>query len=262
MKIAISGRLWETPQGYSSSLLQQIEVAAELGYQGVEARYPLIPEMSEWDAIKESLARHNIELVFAPAAGVPSTPAAREDLIRVLDFLQHCGARFLKLIPMTEADHDAMRLAADLGAERGIKVLAQLHAETLTDTVARTEQFFQALNHPNLGLIFDAAHIPFSEEISIAEAATRLWPWIELVNLQSYKPAEASDGMQHSSINGREWSLALPGDAEGTDLSAAIGVLRRLGYDGWLTVMPAVDASTSALEVARAYRSWLATQIA
>ena len=97
-----------------------------------------------------------------------------------------------------------MRLAADLGAERGIRVLSQLHANTLTDTVERTERFFNVLDHSNLGLIFDAAHIPFSEEISIEEAIARLWPWIEHVNLQSYKPARDDDGLQHFSINGRD----------------------------------------------------------
>ena len=257
MKLALSGRLWETPHGYTNSLLEQIQIAAQLGYQGIEARYPLIPETSEWGAIKKSLARHNIELVFAPAAGVPSTPAAREDLIRVLDFLQHCGARFLKLIPMVEADHDAMRLAADLGAARGIRVLSQLHANSLTDTVERTERFFQTLNHLNLGLIFDASHIPFSEETSIGEAVVRLRPWIKLVNLQSYKPAEESDGLQHVSINGRQWSLSLPDDAGGTDLKTTIEVLRHHDYDGWLTVMPAVDPSASPLNVARAYRAFM-----
>ena len=257
MKLALSGRLWETPHGYTNSLLEQIQIAAQLGYQGVEARYPLIPEASEWDAIKESLAERKVELVFAPAAGVPSTPAARDDLIRVLDFLRHCAARFLKLIPIQKDDHDAMRLAADLGATRGIRVLTQLHANTLTDTVERTEQFFQTLNHPNLGLIFDAAHIPFSEETLIEEAVVRLRPWIKLVNLQSYKPAEESDGLQHVSINGRQWSLSLPDDAGGTDLKTTIELLRHHDYDGWLTVMPAVDPSTPPLDVARAYHAFM-----
>jgi len=258
MQLALSGRLWETSQGSASTLLQQIEIAAELGYQGIEARYPLIPEANEWDAIKATLARHKIKLVFSPAAGVPSTPSARDDLIRVLDFLRHCGGPWLKLIPMNEADHDAMRLAADLGAERGVRVLSQLHANSLTDTVERTERFFQILNHPNLGLILDASHIPFSEEISVEEAVARLSPWIELVNLQSYKPARDDDGLQHFEINGREWSLAMPGDARGTDLKTTIELLRRYEYNGWLVVMPAVEGSTPSLNVARAYRDFVA----
>ena len=257
MQLALSGRLWETPNGYSSTLIEQIQIAADLNYQGIEVRYPLIPPASDWGLLKNALIHHKIELVFAPASGVPSTPEARDDLIRVLDFLQYCDAPFLKLIPTQESDHDAMRLAADLGAERGIRVLTQLHANTLTDTVENTVRFFETLGHPNLGLIFDAAHIPFSEEISIGAAIARLWPWIELVNLQSYKPARDDDGLKHVSINEREWSLALPGDANGTDLSTTIGILQRLGCDGWLTVMPAVDGRIPPTQVARAYIEFL-----
>lgn len=256
MKIALSGRLWES-EAHRNTLVEQIAIAAELGYEGIEARYPVIPEHSEWDSVKETLARHNVELVFAPGAGVPSTPESRDDLIRVLDFLRHCGGRFLKIIPKAEGDHDAMRLAADLGAERGIRVLSQYHSNSLTDTVEKSEKFFQTLEHPNLGLIWDTCHIPFSEESSIEDAVARLWPWIELVNLQSYKSATEGDGLQHVAINGREWSLALPGDPDGTDLKTTIAVLQQRGYDGWLVVMPAVDPSMEPLAVARAYRNFV-----
>lgn len=130
MKLALSGRLWETPQTSATTLLQQIQIAAELSYQGIEARYPLVPEAGEWDAIEVALNYHNIELVFAAAAGVPSTPEALEDLVHVFDFLQYCGGKFLKLISTQEGDYDAMWLAAELTGARGIRVLTQLHANT------------------------------------------------------------------------------------------------------------------------------------
>jgi sugar phosphate isomerase/epimerase len=256
MKLALSGRLWES-EAHRNTLFEQIAIAAELGYAGIEARYPVIPEKSQWDAIKDALRSHNVELVFAPGAGVPSTPEKREDFIRVLDFLKHCGAPFIKQIPTGENDHEAMRLAADLGAERGIRVLTQYHSNSLTDTVEKTENFFQTLEHPNLGLIWDSCHIPFSDTVSIEEAIGRLWQWIELVNLQSYKPSTPDDGLQHAAINGKEWSLALPDDAAGTDLKTTVEVLKQRGYDGWLVVMPAVDPTMQPLDVARAYRDFL-----
>jgi sugar phosphate isomerase/epimerase len=257
MKLALSGRLWETSQGYTNTLTDQIKIAADLGYHGVEARYPLIPSPGELEGVRDALQQHSIELVFAPAAGVPNSEEKKADFIRVLDALKHMGARYLKQIPGSESDLDGMRLAADLGAERGIKILPQLHSNSLTDTVERCEQFFKAANHPNLGLIFDACHLPFTVDTPIEEAVQRLLPWIELVNLQSYKPSSDSDGLQHANINGRDWSLALPSDRAGTDLATAVRALQHGGYDGWLIAMPAVDPSMDPMVVARAYHDFL-----
>ena len=75
MKLAPSSKLWETLQGSASTLPQQIQTVAELGYQGIEMRYPLIPEAGESNAIKVALHQHNIELTLAPRANVPSTLA-------------------------------------------------------------------------------------------------------------------------------------------------------------------------------------------
>jgi sugar phosphate isomerase/epimerase len=260
MKLALSGRPWES-EAHRNTLLDQIKIAADIGYTGIEARYPVIPEKNQWDAVKSTLGAHNIALVFAPAAGVPNTPEKREDFIRVLDFLQHCGAPFLKIIPTQEGDVEAMRIGADLGAERGIKVLSQYHSNSLTDTAERCEKFFAAANHPNLGLIWDSGHIPFTDSVSIEEGIERLWKWIELVNLQSYKPSTEDDGLQHFKVTDGEWSLALPGDPDGTDLKSTIEILKTRGYNGWLTVMPAVDASQHPMDVACAYYDFAAPLI-
>jgi sugar phosphate isomerase/epimerase len=260
MKIALSGRLWETPQGPSQNLEQQIEAAAALGYEGFEIRYPLLPQKSEWEKTRDLLLRHNMQHVFSAAGGTPSTPDKRDDFIRVLDTAAFLGAKYIKQIPRDdESEIAAMRVAADLGAERGIKIVSQYHSNSLTDTVEKTERFFEKLDHPNVGIIFDACHIPFTESpvLSIEEVATRLRPWIDLANLQTYKPSVEGDGLMHTKINGREWSLALPGEEDGTDLRAALGVLRSQGYDGWLMVMPAVDPSQQPLEVAKSYRDFL-----
>jgi sugar phosphate isomerase/epimerase len=256
MKLALSGRLWETGGGYTANFREQIEIAAELGYDGVEMRYPLVPARGEWDDVRAALRQARLELVFAPAAALPTTDEKKADLLRVLDALQFLGGRYLKLLPKSEDELDAMRLTAELASERGIQLVSQLHANTLTDTIARTRSTLEALAGSNVGLIFDACHIPFVEEAGIAEAVQRLAPWIKIVNLQSYKPARADDGLGHIDINGREWSLALPGDAQGTDLAEAVRQTQQSGFDGWYVAMPAVDASMQPLDVARAYKQF------
>lgn len=256
MKLALSGRLWESAQGYTSNFNEQIQIAADLGYDGIEMRYPLIPERNEWDATRQRLEKAGITLVFAPAM-IPRDEAGYEDATRVLDALKAMGGSYLKVIPSAEGDVEVMRRVADLGAERGIKVASQLHANTMTDTVARTESFLTAANHDNLGLIFDACHIPFVEELPIDTAVQRLKKWIWIANVQSYKLAAEGDGLQRSNIGGRDWVLALPGDPEGTDLATSMRSLKSAGYDGWVTVMPAVDPTWDPIDVAKSYRDFL-----
>lgn len=259
MKLALSGRLWETPQGPSLSLLEQIEAVAKLGYTGIEIRYPILPGEEELEATREALLQHKIHAVFSAAGGAPTTPEKETDFIRVLDTIKYLGGQFVKQIPKSQADREAMRLAADLGAERNIKVLVQYHSNAETETVAKIERFFEEIDHPNLGLIYDACQIPFSEELpfSIEESVQRLRPWIDLVNLQSYKLSTPDDGLNHITINGTKWSLALPGDPAGTDLQTAVQVLLESDYNGWWVVMPAVEPGTDPLEVAAAYRDFL-----
>ncbi len=257
MKTALSGRLWETGSGYTKNFREQIEIAAELGYEGIELRYPLIPPREEWEETRAQLDAAKVELVFAPAAALPTDDETKSDLIRVLDAVQFLGGRYLKLMPTSENQLDAMRQTAQLAAERNIQLLSQLHVNTLTDTVDSTQNTLEKLNDSNVGLIFDACHIPFTKDTSIEEAVRRLAPWIRLVNLQSYKPAQEGDGLEHSEIGGRNWSQALPGEAGGTDLAEEIRQTQKIGFNSWYTAMPAVDASMQPMEVARAYKQFL-----
>jgi 3-dehydroshikimate dehydratase len=43
-----------------------------------------------------------------------------------------------------------LRLACQMAADRGIRIVTEWHADTLTDTLASTEALFSAVNHPNL----------------------------------------------------------------------------------------------------------------
>ena len=101
MKLALSGRLWETPNGYTASAIEQIEIAAKLGYTGFEVRYPQIPAAGEWDAIRDALQTHKVQLVFCPAAGVPDTPEKEEDFIRVMDAIAYWGGPYFFFVSAT-----------------------------------------------------------------------------------------------------------------------------------------------------------------
>jgi sugar phosphate isomerase/epimerase len=263
MQLALSGRLWETSQGYTSTLMEQLSTAASMGYQGIEIRYPLLPSGDAIGAVRDELRRLGLTTVFSPVAGMPTDDESRFDVIRVLDTLQQLGTPYVKAIGATTEDYDRLREIADLAGERGIKATTQLHSNSLCDTVERTEKCLTEINHPNLGLIFDAAHLPFANDPDVDGAVRRLRPWIDLVNVQSYAPAETDQsGRQRVTINDRDWVIAMPGEPDGVDLAAYMNSLKTAGFDGWVTVMPAVDPTMDPNTVARQYYDFLSPLLA
>src|SRR5690606_27307162 len=114
-------------------------------------------------------------------------------------------------------------------------------------------------NHANYGLIFDACHLPFSESTSIDEAAKRLAPWTDVLNLQTYKLAQSGSVRAAQTIGGQDWEMTMPDDSDGTDLAESIRAVRASGFDGWAVVMPAVDPADEIDAVAQAYQTWIAS---
>jgi sugar phosphate isomerase/epimerase len=256
MKLALSGRLWESTKGDQTPLSEQFAQAANWGYSGFEIRKSHMPPREDWDFTREHLQKNNLELVFLPLAGMPVDEESTTDFQNAIDFIAHLNGKFARLIPRQE-NYDALRRAADLAGEKNVKLISQLHVNTLTDTVAHCEDFFAALDHPNYGLIFDACHLPFSETTSIDEAAKRLAPWTDVLNLQAYKLAQAGSARAAQTIAGNDWEMTMPGDADSTDLTESIRAVRANGFDGWALVMPAVDPADKIEEVAKAYKTFL-----
>jgi len=256
MKLALSGRLWESVKSDQTPLPEQFARARDWGYAGFEVRKSQLPPRAEWDATRDHLQKNQLELVFTPLGGIPIDEASTADFQNAIEFIAHLNGKFARLIPR-EDNFDALRRAADIAGEHGVKLISQLHVNTLTDTVAHCEAFFAKLNHSNYGLIFDACHLPFSETTSIDEAAKRLAPWTDVLNLQVYKLAQAGSPRGAQTIGGKDWEMAMPGDPDGTDLAESIRAVRANGFDGWALVMPAVDPADQIDDVAKAYQTFL-----
>ena len=243
MRLALSSRLWESADGYAVDQMQHLAIARDLGYDGVEMRYPLLPRgPEEIRRVAATLRDLNLTAVFGPCAGVPDDDESRADAARVMDVLQQLGARWVKCLPIREDQAAGMVQLADMAEAHGMILCTQLHAGTLTDTVARTEKFLRDVDHPSLRLIFDAAHLRIAGDPDLEGALQRLGPWLELVNVQCLSQDPASG----------TWAPVLPG---ATDFAALLRALP--SPQPWLTVMPACVPGQDPTAVARAYRQAL-----
>jgi len=262
MKLCLSGRLWESAQGSSITLPEFLATAAELGYTGIELRYPMIPPPERMETTRAEAKRLGLTIVFSTCVALPKSDATRADAQRVLNAIKTLGAHDIRATVLSEADFPSMRTLADMAAEKGIKTTIQMHINTLSDTVERTEQCLEKLGHPNVFLIFDPMHLRWMGDPDMAGAARRLSKWIVRANVQNYAPIRETTKKRGAfSFGGTDWVRALPGEEGGTDYPAYFKALRGAGFDGWINVMCDVEPGLDSKRVAQKHADFLKPMI-
>ena len=262
MKLSLSGRLWETAKGYRIDLPGHIRTAAELGFPGIELRYPLLPKPEDASGILKLLRQQGVTPVLAFCAGIPHDTASRADYERVLAILHALNTPFVRIAVTQPIDIPAIQAAARMAEAFHLQVLIHVHINTACDRVEPALSILKAVDRPNVGLLADPLHLVLAGEPDPVAALNRLAPHLRLVNLQAMRhtrPPEP-DGELH--MAGAHWTRCLPGESGGIDFAAVLNDLRRLKYDGWLNIMPAVGETEDPVATARAYRTFLAPMLA
>ena len=258
MKLALSGRLFETQTGYTLDLEAFLEFARACGYDGVEIRYaqlPLETPSAKLDETAALLGTLGLAWSFGAVEGIVGETAF-ERAVRMLDVHRRCGCRFTRFTVSRPDDIVWAQRFADEAARRGLRLITQLHNGTLTDNVAHSLDTLERIGRPNVGLAFEACHLRFDGNEQYAEAIRPLRDRLFGVSLQSFKPAGRTDPKEMLvHVNGRPYVRALPGDPEGTDFQKIFGVLREVGFGGFATVMADVAPGMDRCEVARRYQA-------
>ncbi len=131
-----------------------------------------------------------------------------------------------------------------------------VHTDTLCDSTDKCLAILQAIQHPNVCLLFDPIHLFLAGEQDLAGSIARLGPYIELVNLQNFRPA-VTETVGSLRVGGKIWIPAPPGHPQGLDFQSTLAALRRAGYDGWLNVMCSTAETEDPAAVASLYREHL-----
>ena len=257
MKLALSGRLFETSAGYTLDLEAFLKFARACGYDGVEIRYPQLPletpsaKLDETAALLKTLG---LAWSFGAVEGIAGE-AAFERAVRMLEVHRRCGCRFTRFTVSRPDDIAWAQRFADEAARRGLRLITQLHNGTLTDNVPHTLETLERIGRPNVGLAYEANHLRFDGNEQYAEAIRPLRDCIFSVSIQNFRPAaDADPAAMRVQVNGRDYLRALPGDPEGLDFPKIFRVLREVGFDGFATVMADVAPGMDPREVARRYQ--------
>jgi sugar phosphate isomerase/epimerase len=160
-----------------------------------------------------------------------------------LDVAQSLGANLIRVCLKNDVDIDAARHAADLAAERGIRLVHQCHADSLFETVEEILQVLDRINRDNFGLIYEPGNLLVCGQPYDRDTLRRFAPKLMNVYLQNYRLDPAGESSLTTRVRGEvrfeEIPLWQPG---GIDFAEVFAGLKTIGYSGTVTVHQAFAA--------------------
>ena len=207
--------------------------------------------------LQVSMVTGDFDIVYNNERG----PNCLRNIEPYLNLAEALGSSLIRICIKHDDDLPEVRKAADLAAERDIRLLQQCHIQSLFETLDDIERCCREVDHPHFGLIFEAANLEQCGQAYGPAAIQRLAPWIANVYLQNQR-IHAEGGVTLDTWSGGPVTFdvcEIP-DPGGIDFSAVSEGLRHIGYEGFVTVHQSApdDKALSARDAAQATAKYLA----
>lgn len=135
----------------------------------------------------------------------------------------------------------SMRECGDYAAQYDIKLCLENHFGTMTTTAHRTAEIIAAIDHPNVGVLYDQANIAFFPAEEYEEAIELQKDKIFYVHCKDlvYRGGVAQKPrftmVSHINEDERTVHSRIPGQGI-LDWPAILRKLKEVGYDGWISL--------------------------
>lgn len=199
-----------------------------------------------------------------PAVGAYPTCDEPDDVERALLGTAALGAPAVRIrtpqlggAPYPELFDRARRLfpaIADRAGELGVKVLVELHHQSVVSSPSAALRLLDGLDPAHIGVLHDVGNMLAEGGEDLLAGLQLLGPYLGHVHVKNgmWTAGERrSDGT-------RSWSFGWTPMADGqADLPALFAALRRVGYDGWVssedfsTVLPLAERTAGNLALLR-----------
>jgi sugar phosphate isomerase/epimerase len=220
-------------------------LAAKAGFSGLSMRASVVSidtSPARVAEVRSTLDQENLDVSMVMgdiplATNGPAAIQALRGITPYLDLAERLGGRLVRVMMHSDEDVPHAQHAADEAAERGITLAHQTHWGTLCETVGGTLETVRRVDRDNFGITFEPANILACGEDHDADAIARLAP--HLVNVYFQNVVLDPDGAHIFKTRARglvPLRYVPLADPSGLSAKSLVQALRRVGYEGWLSV--------------------------
>jgi sugar phosphate isomerase/epimerase len=271
MKLSLSVRIAEAAckTKLNVPFRDLVQLAVELGYRAVCMRASaggVQTPRDELERMRQEVERAGLAVSMVTADfDVPLNndrgPDSLRDIGPSLDVAEALGCDLIRVCLKTEADVEHARRAADLAAERGIRLAHQCHTTTLFEQVDRSIEVLEQIGRSNFGLIYEPANLMLCGEPYGVETLRRFAPWLMNVYVQNHALDPSGPVELETWCLGMRRFRHIPiWEKGGVNFDEVFEGLRSIGCDGYFTVHQAyaelMGPREAAVESARYLRGF------
>lgn len=248
MKLSLSVRIAEAPckTRLNVPFADLVQLARETGYRAICMRASaggIGTPRPTLEAMRRTVEDAGLVVSMVTAdSDVPLNnddgPNSLRNITPSLDVAETLGCDLIRVCLKQERDIEHAQRAADLAAERGIRLAHQCHTTTLFEQVQPSLDVLARINRPNFGLIYEPANLMLCSEPYGEGALRQLRPHLMNVYVQNHRLDDAAGpvALETWCRGVRRFHhipLWAPG---GVDFDAVLQGLSAIGYDGYFTV--------------------------
>ena len=257
IKLALSGRLFEREYKESIPMKDFVQIAAKIGYQGVELRKTQVSLDTPDKKVKEYakiIRDYGLEVICMTPRGYP----VLEDenfFKRYLELAKEFNCQIIKLGD-EGGEPEKTRRCAEIAQKYGIRIGLNNHIGREdkpgpTETIERTIDYLGKVKHPNFGILYDASHLFISGSEYGPEAINKIRNKIFYV-LAQY-PVKTNKENAKLKFHNRYFRDGIIGESNGPDFNQVFKGLKKIDYQGYIGVIASMPENKDSREIAKIY---------
>ena len=232
------------------------EIVVQDGYRSGLSR-ALTKE--DLDSVKETAAKYGIEIsALTPYNSYfndlddAKRQAEIEDIEKVIDACEYLGAHYIRIyggnLQAGDTDHlperrerliEAMRILGDKAAEKDVTLVIENHFNTMCVSARESADMIEAINHPNVRILYDQANLSFTGKEDWREAIAIQQQYVAYMHVKDLVFKEgvefSSDEVSHPDESKRNVYTRIVGEGV-VPWPEILASVKEHGYDGWLSM--------------------------